>query len=63
MEDLSPLRSGSRKKKVLSLPNPAARIIIACQTLHVYVFETPRRQPLVLLQNLQRAFQSTSTGS
>ena len=31
MEDLSPLRSGGRKKKVLSPPSPAARMCIACQ--------------------------------
>ena len=37
MEDLSPLRSGGRKKKVLSPPSPAARMCIACKTLHAYV--------------------------
>ena len=38
MEDLSPLRSGGRKKKVLSPLSPAARMCIACKTLHAYVF-------------------------
>ena len=63
MEDLSPLRSGSRKKKVRNLPSLAAEIDTAFRTLHVYVSETLSRRPLALLQCLQRSFPVTFTGT
>ena len=63
IEDLSPLRSRSRKKKVLSLSSLVPKTDTACETLHVYIFGTSGRPYLALLRCLQRAFKITSAGS
>ena len=55
MEDLSSLRSGCCKKKVLRLSCLAAKLITACETLDVSVSGSPGRPSLVSLQCLQRA--------
>ena len=63
MEDLSPLRSGSRKKKVLSLSSLVPKTNTAYETLHVYIFGTSGRHHLALLRCLQRVFLIILAGS